>query len=90
MGKRKGGKSRSSAFDHARDELFSQIQHCGVLKATAPQKDHWFKDTMNYMATRYSAVSQDELEDLEALGRRYCEPVIRRGDQNEVEPLTAE
>ncbi len=34
---------------------------------------------MAYMAECYPAVSQDELDELEVLGRRYCEPVISRG-----------
>ena len=77
MGKRKGGKSET--FEQARDELLSQIRHCGVLEATDTQRSDWFEETMSYMAERYPGVSKEELEELEALGRRYCEPVIPHG-----------
>jgi phage host-nuclease inhibitor protein Gam len=79
LGKRKGGSSGPSQFDRARDELFSQIRHCGVLQANEPQRDTWFSDTMAYMAERYPKVTKSQLDELEALGRRYCEPVIDRG-----------
>ena len=79
MGKRKKGKHETTPFDRARDELFSQIRHCGVLEATDDQRDGWFKDTMNYMAERYPDVTPEELKELEELGRRYCRPVIPHG-----------
>ncbi len=81
MGKRsKEGHSKPSAFDRARNELLSQIRHCGVLGATEEQKDSWFKETMQYLARRYPAVTQEELATLDAMGRRYCEPVITYGN----------
>lgn len=80
MGKRgKEGKHGRSEFDKARNELFSQIQHCGVLEATEEQRDAWFKETMEYIASRYPNVSREQLDELDALGRRYCEPVIPHG-----------
>ncbi|UCF19703.1 MAG: hypothetical protein JSU87_17595 [Gemmatimonadota bacterium] len=82
MGKRgKEGHNKPSAFDRARNELLSQIRHCGVLGATEEQKDSWFKETMQYLARRYPAVTQEELATLDAMGRRYCEPVIAYGDE---------
>jgi hypothetical protein len=75
----KEGKHGPSEFDRARNELFSQIQHCGVLEATGEQRDAWFKETMEYIASRYPNVSKDELTELDQLGRRYCEPVIPHG-----------
>ncbi len=80
LSKRIGGKGKPSVFDKARNELLSHIRHCGVLKATAPQRDSWFKDTMSYMAERYPAVSPEQMDELETLGRRYCEPVISHGE----------
>lgn len=72
-----------SEFDRARDELFSQIIHCGVLGATGAQRDEWFQNTMDYMARRYPGVSTEELAELDALGRRYCEPVRSYGASEE-------
>lgn len=83
MGKRKKEvKQTPSLFDRARNELFSQIKHCGVLKATEDQKDVWFKDTMEYMATRYPGVTAEQLAELNELGRRFCEPVRSHGVQS--------
>lgn len=82
MGKRKKeGRQEPSVFDRARNELFGQIRHCGVLQATEDQRDIWFKETMEYMAKRYPGVSEEELSRLNALGRRYCEPVRPHGSR---------
>jgi len=78
----KEGKHGASEFDRARNELFSQIQHCGVLEATADQRDAWFKETMEYIASRYPGISPEDLHELDSLGRRYCEPVIPHGKDN--------
>ncbi len=80
MGKRsKEVRPEPSVFDKARNELMGQIRHCGVLEATEEQKDAWFKETMQYLAKRYPSVSQEELAELDAIGRRYCQPVISYG-----------
>ena len=79
--RKKEAKDEPTVFDKARNELFSQIRHCGVLQATADQRDTWFKDTVEYLAKRYPAVSQEELTQLDALGRRYCEPVTPYGGE---------
>ena len=76
---KKEGKGQPTLFDRARNELFSQIRHCGVLNATEEQQDAWFRETMDYLAKRYPGVSADQLQELDALGRRYCQPVIRYG-----------
>ncbi len=39
---------------------------------------------MQYLAKRYPAVSQEELAELDALGRRYCEPIIAYGSEDDV------
>lgn len=83
MSKRgKEGKHGPTEFDRARNELFSQIQHCGVLEATEDQRDAWFKETMEYIASRYPGITKEEIDRLDALGRRYCEPVIPHGREN--------
>ncbi len=82
MGKRRKQevKEELTLFDKARNELLSQIRHCGVLKATEEQQDAWFKETMDYLASRYSGVSEEQLAQLDALGRAYCKPVISYGN----------
>jgi hypothetical protein len=77
--RKKEGKGEPTLFDRARNELFSQIRHCGVLKATEEQQDVWFKETMDYLAKRYPGVTAEQLAELDALGRRYCQPVIGYG-----------
>ncbi len=83
MGKRsKEGRSQASVFDRARNELMSQIRHCGVLRATEEQRDAWFKETMEYLEKRYPQVTKEQLAELDVIGRRYCEPVIGYGARN--------
>ncbi len=79
--RKKEGKHEASVFDKARNELFSQIRHCGVLEATEDQRAAWLKETMSYMAQRYPEVTGEELAELEEIGRRYCEPVIPHGGE---------
>ncbi len=82
MGKRsKEGKNEPSVFDKARNELFSQIRHCGVLQATQDQREAWFRQTMEYISKRYPQVTQEQLAELRAAGLRYCEPVIPHGSR---------
>lgn len=79
MGKRGGDRSEPALLERARDELFSHIRRCGVLEATEEQQEEWMRDTMGYMSERYPELTAEELEGLEALGRRYCKPVIPHG-----------
>lgn len=84
MSKRsKEDKNKTSVFESARNELLSQIKHCGVLEATDDQRDKWFKDTMDYLIKRYPGIGQEQLTELEQLGRRYCRPVIAYGSGND-------
>jgi len=69
----------SDFFDQARDELFSHILRCGVLKAAQEHQQEWFDDTMGYLADRYEYLSESELAKLRKLGEQYCRPVIARG-----------
>lgn len=64
-----------SYFDQARDELFSHILRCGVLKASTEHQKEWFDDTMGYLAERYPDLPEDDLAQLRILGERYCRPV---------------
>ena len=66
-------------FDKARNELFSHILQCEVLRAEPKHQKEWFDDTMDYLAERYSGLSKNELGTIRSLGERYCQPVIQRG-----------
>jgi len=65
-------------FDGARDELFSHINRCGVLRATPEQQTEWMDDTIEYMAERYPELAREELDELRAIGLRFCQPAPRR------------
>lgn len=67
-----------TTFEQARDELFSHILRCGVLEAAPEHQKEWFDDTMLYLADRYEALTEPELEQLRTLGERYCRPVVAR------------
>lgn len=69
-------------FERARDELFSHIHRCEVIGATYEQQVEWMDDTLDYMAERYPDLSEDQLEELKALGMRFCQPVIRHGRED--------
>ena len=70
--------STPTAFEQARDELFSHILRCGVLEASVEHQKEWFDDTMLYLADRYEALDEPQLAELRVLGERYCRPVIGR------------
>ena len=67
-----------SAFDRARDELFSHILRCEVVGAEQDHQREWFDDTMEYMAERYPTLSEEELSQIRNLGEQYVQPVIQR------------
>jgi hypothetical protein len=68
----------ASAFDQARDEMFSHILRCGVIEALPEHQKEWFDDTMQYLADRYPDLTDEEFAKLRTLGERYCQPVQRR------------
>jgi len=63
-----------SVFDQARDEMFQQIISCGVLQSAPDDQTAWFNDTVSYLSDRYHELSQDQIDDLRALGLRFCQP----------------
>lgn len=69
-------------LDFARDELMSHVLRCGVLKATPEQQDAWLEDTMSFLGERYPDLSQSDLDELRAIGARFCQPVIPHGKQH--------
>ena len=75
---------RSDAnFDMARDELFSHIHRCGVLRSTQEQQEEWMTDTVQYMAERFPELSADQVSELRAIGLRFCRPVIHNAVSEE-------
>jgi hypothetical protein len=81
MAKKRSEPRRASiptAFEQARDELFSHILRCGVLEASAEHQKEWFDDTMLYLADRYEELDEPQLTELRVLGERYCRPVVGR------------
>ncbi|HEX8450836.1 MAG TPA: hypothetical protein VF647_02000 [Longimicrobium sp.] len=68
--------SAPSALEEARNELFSHIHRCGVLRAEAEQQEEWMKDTVDFMGERYPALTREELDELAGIGLRFCRPVI--------------
>lgn len=87
MGK---GKYEPTDLERARDELFSHIQRCGVLGATADQQEEWLDDTIEYLTERYPALNRKELAELRKLGERYCRPAIPHGDTDAEEAWSEE
>jgi hypothetical protein len=67
-----------SELDIARDELLSHIHRCGVLKALPEQQAEWLEDTMQYMAERYTSLTEEQIKELHQIGHRFCQPVISR------------
>ena len=76
---------RNDALDRARDELFSHIHRCGVLKALPEHQVEWMNETVEYISERYPELSRDELGELRTMGLRFCSPVI---DHSQAEPET--
>ncbi len=72
-----------TAFELARDELFSHILRCGVLEAAEEHRKEWFDDTMAYLAERYEELTAAQIRELRTLGERYCQPVLARPESIE-------
>lgn len=75
-------KHRTTDFDLARDELFSHIHRCGVLKANEDQQGEWITDTMDYIAERFPMLDSEQMEELRAIGIRFCRPAIPHGKKH--------
>lgn len=66
-------------LDFARDDLMSHIHRCGVLQADVEQQAQWMNDTVEYLAERFPSLTQEQLDELRAIGERFCQPVIPHG-----------
>lgn len=70
--------STRSTMERARDELFSHINRCGVVKAAEEDQKHWMSETVEYLAERFPDLSDAELRELFQVGIRFCQPAVRR------------
>ena len=71
--------TKETVVSRARDELFSHINRCGVLQAGEDDQRHWMDETIDYLAERYPDLSDADLQDLYAVGMRFCKPAIPHG-----------
>jgi hypothetical protein len=71
-----------TAFDRARDELFSAIRQCGVIEAPEEEQSAWMEETLQFMAERHPELTPVELRDLKDTGLRFCRPVIPHGKEH--------
>ncbi len=70
---------RNKLKDRARDELFSHINRCGVLKAAHEHQEQWLGETMEYLGDRYPDLDDADLRDLYRVGMAFCRPAISKG-----------
>lgn len=74
--------NRRTAFDQARDELFSQINRCGVLRSTPEQQQEWLRDTQSYLEETFAELSESDARELREQGERFWQPAIPHGKAN--------
>jgi len=67
---------KEKIFAQARDELFSHINRCGVLNATDDDMTVWMNETIDYIGERYPDLVDPDLQELHAVGVRFCQPAI--------------
>lgn len=72
---------KEKLMDRARDELFSHINRCGVLQASAEDQKVWMDETIDYLAERYPDLGDLELDHLHSVGMRFCAPALDHGAQ---------
>ena len=70
-----------TAYDRARNELFSAIRQCGVIGAEEAEQIEWMAETVDFLAQRYPELDANEREQLKQIGLRFCQPVIPHGAQ---------
>ena len=70
-------------MEKARDELFSHINRCGVLKATEDDQRHWLDETVEYLGERYPDLSDTELKGPVPgeVNPVFCQPAIRNTER---------
>lgn len=76
---------RNDVIGRARDELFSHIHRCGVLKALPEHQVEWMNETVEYVSERYPELTRDQLGELRTMGLRFCSPVIDHSQVSDAE-----
>ena len=71
--------SKEKLLDRARDELFSHVHRCDVLKAASEDQRHWMDETIDYIGERYPDLTDSDLQGLHEIGIRFCKPTIAHG-----------
>lgn len=82
---KKRSPERTTDLDQARNDLFGHINRCGVRQATEEQQVEWMADTIEYIGECYPSLNDEELEELKAVGLRFCRPAIPHGAANTAE-----
>ena len=72
--------SHEKLLERARDELFSHVHRCGVLRAAEDDQLHWMNETIDYIGERYPDLSDSDLRNLHDIGTRFCKPTIEHGE----------
>ena len=67
---------KEKLLERARDELFSHINRCDVLKAGEGEQREWMDETIDYIRERYPDLSEVDLSGLHEIGTRFCQPAI--------------
>ena len=67
---------KEKLLERARDELFSHINRCDVLKAAEGEQRQWMDETIDYIRERYPDLSEVDLSGLHEIGTRFCQPAI--------------
>ena len=75
--------------DDARNELFNHINRCGVLRASEEQQIEWMRDTIEFLGERYPSLNKKQLEELQAIGLRFCRPVMATAEAETAESAAA-
>lgn len=73
---------KEKLMDRARDELFSHINRCGVLQASADDQKVWMEETIDYLAERYPDLDDPDLDQLHMVGLRFCQPALEHGSSD--------
>ena len=78
---------KEKLLERARDELFSHINRCEVLKAVEADQRQWMDDTIAYIGERYPDLSEVDLSGLHEIGTRFCQPAIARKGESTLNTL---
>ena len=78
---------KEKLLERARDELFSHINRCDVLKAAEGEQREWMDETIDYIRERYPDLGEVDLSGLHEIGTRFCQPAISRKSESNFNTL---